>query len=158
MTESQKKAIALQQDYQMFRINFLLFFVMVNYGYVVLIDGFVKKQNEIANDGVNTFIDVFTYFLCGMVYFKFFFGFLHIMKMKITSHLFAPDQIDLRKFVKKMKKDNDLDASDDEKDNKLGVDDFMEEMAAEEMRHEKENDLKLAQEVERRSTMAKRPQ
>jgi len=70
---------------------------MINYAYVILIDGFVKKQNEIANDGVNTFIDVFTYFLCGMVYYKLFFGSLHIMKMKLQAHLFAPDQIDLKK-------------------------------------------------------------
>jgi len=39
-----------------------------------------------------------------------------------------------------MKKNSNIEGSDDEKDNKLGVDDYMLEMADEEDRIEEEND------------------
>ena len=65
-----------------------------------------------------------------MVWFKFFFGALHLMKMKLEAHLFTPDYIDLKKTVKKMQKGkNQLADSDDEKGQKLGVDDYWQDLA-----------------------------
>ena len=83
--ESAKKQIELGKRYQMFRANFLCFWVILNGLYIILIDARVSPtiKPTVVNDGTVGFIEGFSAYLAAIVLYKLVFAVLHLLRFKM---------------------------------------------------------------------------
>ena len=84
--EQQEK---LKDQYMMFRVNFLTFWIISNAIYVFVIDFFVNENKQYVNDGSIGFMEIFTAYLAGLVIYRVFFAVIHILKFKCRRNCFG---------------------------------------------------------------------
>lgn len=91
----------------MFRVNMVVFWIIINGCYVVAILAVNAVLLPLINGPHFSFVECLATFMSGMVLFKFFFGCLHILTMKIQfncSTKLTIRKVNLDKEVKEIKK------------------------------------------------------
>ena len=113
--KDQEKAKA---DYQVFRSNFVFFWIVVAFAYYIMID-LASQQNEnreiIDND--QGYLEGFALYLAALAIFRFFFGSLYLLKWKYYYNCvptYKNFTIDMKKEYAQIRKDAE-ESTDDEK-------------------------------------------
>ena len=87
LSDNVKKQAMLTSNYQVFRVNFLTFWIGMNTAYAVIVENYVdNSQSIIANSNQFGFLEVFACYLAGLVVFRVFFGGIHILKFKLLKN------------------------------------------------------------------------
>jgi len=79
-SDSAKKQAELKKSYEMFRVNFFVFWVILNIGYVLLLSQFVASTSPTNNDGSFGFLEIFSMYLAGVVIYKCTFAIIHLIR------------------------------------------------------------------------------
>lgn len=96
ITENAKKAAELKNEYMQFRVCFLFFWILCNFGYAVLIGGFVQARVDTRNCNEPGFLLIFSLILAIGILYKVVFAAFHIISMKMN---FSSDPITLTKLT-----------------------------------------------------------
>lgn len=108
LTENAKKAALLKNEYMHFRVCFLFFWILCNFGYAVFIDGFVHARVDRRNCNDPGFLLIFSTILAIGIVYKVVFAAIHIgkMKFKYNSDEYHIDKVNLKKMRKELLKNN----------------------------------------------------
>lgn len=108
ITENAKKAAELKNEYMQFRICFLFFWILCNFGYAVLIGGFVQARVDTRNCNEPGFLLIFSCILAIGIIYKVVFAAFHIISMKInfSSDKYHIDKVNLKQMRKELLKNN----------------------------------------------------
>ena len=97
-----------------FRTNFLLFWIVANTGYAMVIEQFVDANPHtrdgqiIVNDGSIGFLEIFAMYIAILTVYRVFFGALHLLKfkiMRIFSQKYRAIEFDLHEEFKKLRQE-----------------------------------------------------
>lgn len=109
MSANLKRQAKLLDNYKMFRINTLVFWILCNIIYVIAIQELkiTLQPDNVANDGVWYFMDILGSAFAGMVLFRVIFGSLFLCRFKCKVNCgdkYRVEEVDLLREVKKMRK------------------------------------------------------
>ena len=97
LSSDAKKQQQLKSNYQVFRVNFMTFWVIANLMFVIVIENYstltTAGGNVIVNDGQIGFLEVYAIYLAALVMYKVFFGSIHLIKFKILYNFFPKYKI-----------------------------------------------------------------
>lgn len=86
--ESAKKQAELTKSYEMFRVNFFIFWVVLNIGYVLILSGAVSSTSRTINNGEWHFLEIFSAYLAGVIMYKVIFAAIHLARYKFRLHCY----------------------------------------------------------------------
>jgi hypothetical protein len=128
LADNAKKQQELKNNYMVFRVNFLTFWIIMNTLYAMVVENYAQYSNRsgdgeaiIVNNGTIGFLEVFACYLAALVLYKTFFGVQHIVKFKILSNCFKAYKMpryDLHQEVKRLRAETvDWNVSKDDREN-----------------------------------------
>jgi hypothetical protein len=94
----------MKQNYQMFRVNFVVFWIISNLGFILVVEKITNgNTKDVVNDGSIGTLEVFALYLAFMVVYKVIFGGLHILRFKKRNFdkkykikIYTKDEIGMR--------------------------------------------------------------
>lgn len=98
----------MAKNYQMFRIEFLAFWVVANVGYCIGLNHLaIGKKSNVMNDGSYGVLEYFAMYLAFVVVFRFFFAACHIVSMKfkysVKKSIYGIEEVNLKKLYKEQR-------------------------------------------------------
>ena len=87
-----KKQQELKANYQVFRVNFLTFWIAANAIFAILVETYAQMPHHeegkpiTVNDGSMGFLEIFAIYLACLVLYRVLFGSLHILKFKMRAN------------------------------------------------------------------------
>ena len=113
LSDNAKKQQELKNNYMVFRVNFLTFWIIMNATYALVVEDYAQYSNMagqgeavIVNNGTVGFLEVFACYLAALVAYKCFFGAQHIIKFKILTNFwkaYKMPKFDLHEEVKRLR-------------------------------------------------------
>lgn len=109
-----QKQQKLKANYMVFRTNFLLFWIVANTCYAMVIEQFVDSNPHtrdgqiIVNDGSIGFLELFAMYIALLTVYRVVFGGLHLLKFKclrILSQKYRAIEFDLHEEFRKLRQD-----------------------------------------------------
>lgn len=105
-SESAKKQAELKKSYEMFRVNFFVFWVVLNIVYVLFIGTAVASNSRTVNNGQWHFLEVFSVYLAGVVVYKVVFAIMHLIRFKFRVYCYndmRTERVDLKGEYERLK-------------------------------------------------------
>jgi hypothetical protein len=105
-SEDAKKQANLKKDYEVFRVNFFTFWVVINFTYILVIQNVIAKKQTTINDGSLHFLEIISLAFAGIVVFKIVtcICYLFLFKVKLScSDELKVQEIDLEQEVERLK-------------------------------------------------------
>jgi len=87
-SESAKKQEELKKNYEMFRVNFFIFWILINGAYVFFLGSSVSSNSPTINDGNWGFLEWFSLYLSGIVIYKVVFAALHLLRFRFRVYCY----------------------------------------------------------------------
>mmetsp|Transcript_15193 Transcript_15193/g.23457 ORF Transcript_15193/g.23457 Transcript_15193/m.23457 type:complete len:300 (-) Transcript_15193:522-1421(-) len=120
LSQNVNKQQELKTKYMMFRTQFMMFWVVCNGLYVIIIEALVNQPTtQVLNDGSYGFLEGFAVFIASLVVFRFGFGLLHILSTKFRTNCrkdrkYNVDEVNLKRENRRLRKQNDESDYDEE--------------------------------------------
>ena len=105
-SENAKKQENLKKDYEVYRVNFFTFWIIINFTYIIVIDSVIANKQVDINDGKIHFLEAISICFAGIVIFKVVCCLLYLFMFKIKlscSDDLKVQEIDLEQEVERLK-------------------------------------------------------
>ena len=131
LAENAKKQVELKNNYMVFRVNFLTFWIIMNTVYALVVEDYAQYSSSnfgediVVNTGTIGFLEVFAMYLASLVIYKVFFAAQHILKFKFLNNFskqYKMPRFDLHEEVKRLRAETQdwnrsLDEGEEEQEN-----------------------------------------
>lgn len=94
----------------MFRVNFFIFWVVLNSAYILILGSQVGSTSPTINDGSIGFLEGFSMYLAGVIVYKVVFAALHLLRFRFRLYAYSDMKIknvDMEKEYKKLRGDKE---------------------------------------------------
>lgn len=105
-SESAKKQAELKKNYEMFRVNFFIFWVILNGVYILFLGSAVESNSITVNNGEWHFLEWFSIYLAGVVVYKVVFASLHLLRFRFRVYCYKDmrtENLDLKGEYKRLR-------------------------------------------------------
>ena len=72
----------------MFRVNFFIFWVILNGGYILVLSSKVGSNSPTINDGTLGFLEYFSMYIAGIIVYKVIFAALHLIRFRFRLYCY----------------------------------------------------------------------
>lgn len=142
LTSDQQKQLKLKNEYMLFRVQFLLFWIVSNVIYISMVQDIFKANSQERYCGNWSFVDCFTCFLTCISIFKIFFASCHYLtwKFRAFDKRYQCERFDLDKESKTLRSN----LNNESVMELMTAEQFLQQKSAEEDQKEFEDDRLLA--------------